>query len=119
MQDKFMIYHDHLTIVWTKEAREYLKSIGFSDGFIVITGSNNALVHPRYRDCAVGDSPEMNRGTDSFGFWDLEFSIEFNITLTWLLPIYNERKFQLGTPNEVWRCLGLEGHSRKNYKCQG
>jgi hypothetical protein len=105
MEDEFMIYHDHLTILWTKEGREYIEGLGFKDRFITITGSNNARVHARYHDCVVGDSPEMNRGTDSFGFFDLEVSIEFHITLTWFLETNDAKKFQLGTPAEVWRCL--------------
>jgi len=75
--DTFLIYHDHLSIMWEKEAISYMKSIGWFDRFIMIRGLNNPKVAKYYRNSVVGDSPELARGLDSYGFSDLEVSIKF------------------------------------------
>lgn len=101
----FMIYHDHLSIMWEQRAIAYLKEIGWYDRFIKITGSNNAKVVKYYRDSVVGDSPENARALDSYGFSDLECSMSFHVAMTAALLPNDEKKFQLGTPNQVWRTM--------------
>ena len=73
--------------------------------FIKISGVFNERVHARYRNCLVGDSPEMARGLDSYGFSDLMVSVKFHVALTYKLGRDNNKIFQLGTPREVSRCI--------------
>jgi hypothetical protein len=82
-----------------------MKEIGWYHRFVMIMGDNNAKVKPCYRDSVCGDSPEQARGTDSFGFRDLELSMAYHIALTYELGRDNPNKFQMGTPAEVWRCM--------------
>lgn len=100
-----MIYHGHLTILWEKTTIAYLKDKGYYDRFIKLTGTNNDKVGNVYKNCVPGDSPEHCRGLDSHGFADLEVSIAFHVALTSNLPRKDPRKFQLGTPKEVFRCM--------------
>ena len=97
--DAFMIYHDHLSIMWEHRAIAYLKEIDWYDRFIKITGSNNLKVVKYYRDSVVGDSPENARALDSYGFSDLENSIKFHVAMTAALLPGDKKKFQSGTPN--------------------
>ena len=65
----------------------------------------------------VGDSPELARGLDSFGFADLELSMAFHQALTTDWPAHDPKKFQFGTPNHVWsamtRCWEVEPTSQR------
>jgi hypothetical protein len=92
--------------MWEQSAIAYLKEIGWYDRFLKITGSNNnAKVVKYYRDSVVGDSPENARVLDSYDFSDLEFSMSFHVAMTAALLPNDDRMFQLGTPNHVWRTL--------------
>jgi hypothetical protein len=83
----------------SKEDKDYWKY------FIKITGRFTAGIHKRYHNSLVGDSPEMARALDSYGFVDLMVSMTFHVALTYRLPRDNPRKFQMGTPTEVMRCM--------------
>ena len=53
-----------------------------------------------------GNSPENARATDSFGFADLEYSINLNHALACVYPYGDARRiFGQGTPNEVWHLM--------------
>ena len=97
--------------MWEKIAIAYLKEIGWYDRFIKITGSNNEKVVKYYRDSVVGDSPENARALDSYGFSDLETSISYHVAMTAALEVDDVKKFQLGTPRQIWsameRCWNL------------
>ena len=101
----FFIYHDHLSIMWEKTAIKYMKDIGWYDRFIKICGLNNAKVKKYYHFSVVGDSPELCRGLDSYGFSDLEVSIKFHVAVTSALARDDPKKFQVGTPKHVWSCM--------------
>jgi hypothetical protein len=105
MEHCFLIYHDHLKILWSAEGVAYLKEIGWYGRFLKIEGSNNGRIAPHYRYCVVGDSPELARALDSFGFADLETAIAFHAALTSRLAIDDPRRFKLGTPEELQRTM--------------
>jgi hypothetical protein len=105
MHDSFVIYHDHIDVMSEKRCIEWMKNKGYWKYFIKISGIFNDRVHSRYRNCLVGDSPEMARGLDSYGFSDLMVSVNFHVALTYKLSRDNNKKFQLGTPREVSRCI--------------
>ena len=115
--DSFMIYHDALTLLWESNAREYIRSLGFKNRFIHIIDEYQHGIHKRYWNTVVGDSPEMARGLDSFGFADLELSMSFHQALTIDWAANNPNKFQFGTPNHVWsamsRCWEVEPTSQR------
>jgi len=59
----------------------------------------------KYYRNSVGDSPELARGLDSYGFSDLEVFIKFHVAITSALKHDEPKKFQLGTPKQVWSCI--------------
>ena len=104
-ENSFMIYHDALKQFWEKGAREYISARGFADRILRIQTPFFENVVKRYQDGVVGDSPEMARGLDSYGFQDLELSIQFHVALTSEYPDNDPRKFKLGTPTDVWNTM--------------
>jgi len=104
-ENSFMIYHDALKQFWEKGAREYIASKNFENRVLRIQEPFFKDVVKRYQDGVVGDSPEMARGLDSYGFQDLELSIQFHVALTSGYADNDPRKFKLGTPNEVWNTM--------------
>ena len=53
----------------------------------------------------MGGSPELCRILDAHGFSDLEKSISHHVALSSLLPIGDERRFEMGTPSEVMKTM--------------
>ena len=111
-ENDFMIYHDALKEFWEKGAREYIATRGFAYRVLRIQAPFFKDVVKRYQDGVVGDSPEMARGLDSYGFQDLELSMQFHVALTSEYSDNDPRKFKLGTPTDVWdtmmRCWQTE-----------
>jgi hypothetical protein len=97
-ENTFFIYHDHLVLMWEKEAINYMKDIGWYDRFIKISGLNNLKVQTYYQNSVVGDSPELARALDSYGFSELEVSMKFHVAITKGLRNDDPKKFQMGTP---------------------
>ena len=97
--------HDHLVLMWEKEAINYMKEIGWYDRFIKISGLNNMKVSKYNQMSVVGDSPELARALDSYGFSDLEVSMKFHVAITKGLRDDDPKKFQMGTPQQVWMCM--------------
>ena len=62
-----------------------------------ITGEFATEVVKRYKDSVVGDSPEMARALDSYGFADLELSMLFHVSLTSVYPDIDPRKYSFGS----------------------
>jgi len=118
-ENDFLIYHDHLKIFWEKSAIQYLKDREFHHRFIQILKPTYEKynIHKRYWNCVVGDSPEMARGLDSYGFSDLEVSMSFHEAVTSKLKRDDPKKFQSGTPDQVWssmrRCWCVEPTSER------
>ena len=115
--NSFMIYHDALTLLWEAKAREYIREKGFTDRFIHIIREYQDGINKRYWFTVVGDSPELARALDSFGFADLELSMAFHQALTSGWAANNPKKFQFGTPSQVWsamsRCWEVEPTSER------
>jgi hypothetical protein len=95
----------------------YIREKGFTDRFIHITAEYQDGIHKRYWFTVVGDSPELARALDSFGFADLELSMAFHQALTCDWAANNPKKFQFGTPSHVWsamsRCWEVEPTSER------
>ena len=113
----FMIIHDGLSTWWEKEAQEHMASLGFENRQVTNIGATNRG-SAYYEGKLVGNSPEMCRGLDAYGFSDLETSIHYHVSLTRMM--YNEgdaRKFLTGTPKEMWstmeRCWQMEPTSER------
>jgi len=104
-ENTFTICHDHLITMWTKEGIEHMKSIGMWKHIFRIQGESRREIAGRYYDKVVGNSPDLNRGTDAHGFADWQGSIEFHSALTMHLPIGDPRRFSMGTPNEVFSTM--------------
>ena len=74
-------------------------------------------INKRYWFTVVGDSPELARALDSFGFADLDLSMAFHQALTSGWAANNPKKFQFGTPSQVRsamsRCWEVEPTSER------
>eukprot|EP00732_Lithocolla_globosa_P000603 Lithocolla_globosa_v1_NODE_207_length_5169_cov_7.885329.p3 type:complete len:201 gc:universal NODE_207_length_5169_cov_7.885329:2147-2749(+) len=111
-----MIFHDHLSQWWEKEAQEYIHSKhNFRHRQLRCVGTCNEGT--RYENKLVGDSPELCRGLDSHGFADLKRSMDYHVALSSVYEIGDERRFSMGTPKEVEntmaRCWTLEPTSER------
>jgi hypothetical protein len=49
----------------------------------------------------VGNSPELCRSLDSFGFADLKFTVNFSVALTSIYEKDDPQRFNMGTPQQV------------------
>jgi hypothetical protein len=98
----FMIFHDGLSAWWEVEAQAHMATLGFKDRQIKNITAN---LGTRYAGKIVGDSPEMCRALDSHGFADLKAAIYKYASLTSVYPLGDPRRFNLGTPAEVLRCI--------------
>lgn len=105
-ENDFFIYHDARKQFWEVGAKEYIriKYPEMERRILRITGEFAFFVK-RYKDSVVGDSPEMARALDSYGFADLELSMLFHVSLTSVYPDNDPRKFKMNTPSEVWRTM--------------
>ena len=99
----FKIFHDGLTAWWEKDAQNYMESRGFLDRQIRNTNVGNST--NRYSLKVVGDSPEICRGLDAYGFAHLEQTIKVQVAVTSCYPVDDPRRFNLGTPKEVFRTM--------------
>ena len=97
-ENSFRIFHDHLSTMWESKAVQYMKEVGLYDRLIIIRGSHNDRLVPRYKNSLPGNSPEHARGTDSHCFADMMDIIETNMALTESYENDDPRKFSLATP---------------------
>jgi hypothetical protein len=95
----FCIFHDGLTAWWEPEAQAYIKDKGFQDRQLRSLGTTNS--GNRYKGKPVGDSPELCRGLDSFGFAHLQRAVRLHTAMTSCLPPGHASRFNMGTANEV------------------
>ena len=113
--EDFRIFHDGLTVWWTPEAQAYIESKGFKDRQLRCEGDTNKGT--RYENKVVGDSPEMCRGLDAYGFSDFKRCTERMRALTSVYDWMDPRRFKFGTPKEVWntmaRCWTIEPTSER------
>ena len=99
----FSIYHDALTQLWTPESIAYVKGKGFGDRFLRCMGKTKKGT--RYHNKLVGDSPELCRGLDAYGFADFKRMTERMRALTSVYALDDVRRFNFGTPKEAWHTL--------------
>lgn len=104
--NNFFIFHDGLTCWWTSESQDYIASKGFRDRQLCCMKDTNRGTK------VVGDSPEICRGLDAYGFSDFKRSTERMRALTSVYDIKDPRRFNFGTPSQVWytmeRCWTME-----------
>jgi hypothetical protein len=97
--NSFCIFHDGLTAWWEPQAQAYIKDKGFLHRQLCSLGTTNS--GNRYKGKPVGDSPELCRGLDSFGFAHLQRAVRLHTSVTSGLPRGHPSKFCMGTPAEV------------------
>ena len=98
------IFHDGLSLWWTKDAQDYLKERGWYHRQIMCEGST-LPENNRYYMKVVGDSPELCRALNSYGFGNLAASMLYHSSLTSVYPVGDKRRFEMGTPKELWRTM--------------
>jgi hypothetical protein len=98
----FAIFHDDLSAWWETSAQAHMKALGFEHRQIRNITANKGT---RYEGKIVGDSPEMCRAIDYQGFADLKAAVTAYSSYTYSFPIGDARRFNLGTPNEVFRSI--------------
>jgi hypothetical protein len=107
--------NDGLICWWTMESQAYIESLGFRDRQLCCTGDTNRGT--RYSNKVVGDSPEICRGLDAYGFADFKRFIARMRALTSVYALDDKRRFNFGTPNQVWdtmvRCWTMEPNSER------
>jgi hypothetical protein len=101
--ETFFIYHDALTAWWEEKAQRHIASRGFKNRQIRSFSPTNDGT--RYELKLVGDSPELCRALDSHGFAYLAFSLKLHTSLTSILAHDDPRRFNMGTPKQVWSSL--------------
>lgn len=102
-KDTWVVMHDGLSSWWEKGAQAYLRSLGFEHRQLGCLGDTNKGT--RYHFKVVGDSPELCRGLDSHGFADFKRGINLAVGLTTRYEIGDPRRFNMGTPSEMWRTM--------------
>jgi hypothetical protein len=111
--EDFFIFHDGLTCWWTEESQAFIESLGFRDRQLMCTGDTNRGT--RYWCKVVGDSPEICRGLDAYGFADFKRFIARMRALTSVYALDDKRRFNFGIPTQVWntmlRCWTMEPNS--------
>ena len=95
----FFIFHDGLTAWWEPEAQAYIKKLNFQDRQLRSLPPTNAGT--RYAFKLPGNSPEICRGLDSFGFAHLQRSVKLHTSLTSVLKADHPCRFNMGTVHEV------------------
>ena len=82
-----MVYGDALSAFWEKEAQEHIAK-KLSHRVSRLISAVGATREGTSLKCGAppGNSPENGRGTDSFGFADLEYSVNFNLSLSTVYP---------------------------------
>ena len=111
MEDRFVIFHDGLSLWWTPETQEHMAKRGFEHRQMRILGSNVDKVAKHYRigkkGKLVGDSPELCRALDSHGFADLDASLAFQCAIASALPIDHplRRFWNMGTTGSLWGAM--------------
>ncbi len=99
----YLIFHDALATWWEADAQAYLAQKGFAHRQLRCLGATNA--GNRYKGKLTGDTPELCRALDSHGFADLTRSMRFHASLSSVYPMGDPRRFNMGTPAEVWRTM--------------
>lgn len=101
--DKWCLYGDGLIQYWTKGNMQYLEERGFGQRLWRAEGDTNKGT--RYEGKVVGNSPEINVGTDNDGFRDLGKSIAFHVGLSTLFPHDDQKRFSLGTVPDIAKTM--------------
>jgi hypothetical protein len=104
MEKRYMIYADALSAWWEKEAQEFILKHWphLINRFIDAVGTSRVGTLARKKG-PPGNSPENGRGTDSFGFADLEWSMNFNHALATAYPFGDPRRiFGQGSQPQLW-----------------
>lgn len=99
-ENTFLIYHDGLAAWWSADAQAHMRSLGFEDRQVRFYNEVTETFEP-----PSGNSPEVCRGLDSHGFAYLKAAIKANATATLSLPDDDERKYKVGTPDDLFKSI--------------
>ena len=88
---------------WEPLSQTYLSAIFDIDRQLRCYGDTNEGT--RYCRTLVGDSPELCVSLDAFGFADLKCAVVYNAALSSVYGIDDPRRFNLGTPRQVFDSL--------------
>lgn len=99
----FHLFHDALSTWWEPLSQTYLSAIFDIDRQLRCYGDTNEGT--RYYRTLVGDSPELCVSLDAFGFADLKCAVVYNAALSSVYGIDDPRRFNLGTPRQVFDSL--------------
>ena len=112
--DTWLIYHDHLKILWEKQTINYMKSLKcptpdnpertWFDRFIKIEGRFNRGLDNRYKNCLPGDSPEL-MPLDCHLFADIKEALARNVAYSFWMPKGDPRKYDASTPDATFRSI--------------
>jgi hypothetical protein len=113
-KDTWMIYHDHLKILWEKDSIAYMKSLPcpidgnpnrtWFDRFIKITGTYCDRVHKRYKYTLPGDSPEL-MPLDCHLFADIQEALARNIAMSSWMAADDKLKYCASTPLLTYKSI--------------
>jgi hypothetical protein len=110
----WMIYHDHLNILWEKETIVWLKSMPsphpymdnctYYDRFIKLEGKWNKKAPDYYKNKLPGDSPEL-MALDNHLFSDIKEGVARNIAMSFHLPKDHPDKYLADTPDHLFQSI--------------
>jgi hypothetical protein len=115
-EETWMIYHDHLKILWEKETLDYLKTLKcegsqgqfpgrtWYDRLIKLEGKYNEGISKRYQHKLPGDSPEL-MPLDCHLFADLREGLGRNVAYTYWLEDSVPRKYLALTPTKLYHSI--------------
>ena len=99
-----MVYHDALSIMTSRSTKEWMKSKGYLDRWILpssdLYDNLPKEAHRFYEGKPVGNSPEF-MPLDTHLNQDLHSSHDLHVTLTQDLPDDNDKKFDGSTPKRL------------------
>ena len=103
-----MIYSDALSAWWEKEAQKYLALywLHLVNRFINAVGTSRVGTLAKGNKGPSGNSPENGRGTDAYGFAELERHMAFNHALATSYPLGDPRRiFGQGNQKQLWHLM--------------
>ena len=96
-----MIFYDALSQWWEPEAQAYLRDVLNFPLDRQLRCEKDTNRGTRYHEGLTGNSPEMCRVLDSYGFANLKFTLNFSAALTSIYKKSDPQRFNMGTPDEV------------------
>ncbi len=100
----FITFHDGLSAWWEQGAQDHMALLGFRNRQLRCLGPTNRGVK-YYEGKLVGDSPEICRGLDAYGFSHLKRCMDFNLALSSQYQVGDVRRMSMATPGDVMQMI--------------